>query len=90
MQKYSKLQIVPVVCGALMLSAVILSGCGQKDTPVPPPAAVTPPAAAVNAPAAAVPKGGMNPHQATLQAQSDYWRKHGQGLNETPPSKPKQ
>ena len=97
MQKPSKLQFIPAVCGVLLVSAVVLSGCGQKetDTPAaaPSPAASPAPTATAPAaagPAAAAPKGGMDAHRATLQAQSDYWRKHGQGLNETPAPKPKQ
>lgn len=93
MRKHNKLQLISAVCGMLTLSALVLSGCGQKDTPAPsaaPPAAVAPATPAVSTSAAAAPKGGMDPHRATLQAQSDYWRKHGQGLNETPTPKPKQ
>lgn len=94
MQKHNKLQLIPAVRGTLLISAIVLSGCGPKDTdtpsatPAPVPAASPTPAATGSA--AAAPKGGLDAHRATLQAQSDYWRKHGQGLNETPTPKPKQ
>lgn len=94
MRKQSKYQSLSVACGALLLAAIALTGCGQKETADPaaaaPPAAVAPAPPAAITPAATVPKGGEDAHRATLQAQSDYWRKHGQGLNEAPPAKPKQ
>lgn len=94
MHKQNKIQSMPVVFGVLVLSAVALSGCGQKDTTaVPtasPPTTVVTTTPAVSTPAPAISQGGMDPHRATLQAQSDYWRKHGQGLNEVPHTKPKQ
>lgn len=100
MQKHNKFQSIPAICGALMISVIVLSGCGQKDTdassaapPSPPatsPAPAASPSTAASTSAAAVPKGGADAHRATLQAQSDYWRKHGQGLNETPTPKSKQ
>ena len=88
MQNPRKLRSISAVCGCVIISAAALSGCGQKDADTAPAAAPSP-APAASTPAAAAPKGGMDAHRATLQAQSDYWRKHGQGLNETPPAKPK-
>jgi len=94
MHKKHKFQPMPMIFGALVLSILALSGCGQKDTttvPVAsPPAADVSPTPAVSTPAPALSQGDMDSHKATLQAQSDYWRKHGQGLNEVPHTKPKQ
>ena len=94
MQRPIKLQLIPVVCGALILMVIVLSGCGQKDATAPPatspPALVAPVTPAAATPAAAAPPIGIKSNRTTLQAQSDYWRKHGQGLNETPTVKPKQ
>ena len=93
MQKYDKRHAIPAICGVLAISGIVLSGCGQKDaTPadaLPPPATIQP-APVVGPATSAVPPGGILSHRATLQAQSDYWRKHGQGLNEVPHTKPKQ
>lgn len=94
MQKQNKPQLTPPVLGAIIVITIALSGCGQKDPSAgpaaSPPATVVSPKSAVSVPTPAVSQGGMDPHQAALQAQSDYWRKHGQGLNEVPHTKSKQ
>ena len=88
MLQYARKASVPAMLAVLTLAVSFFSGCGQKDTP----AATTPSPPPVSHAATPAPPGiggGQAGHQQILQAQSDYWRKHGQGLNSTPPEKPK-
>jgi uncharacterized lipoprotein YajG len=75
------------VAAMVTASLLLLTGCSQNKTATSVPA--SPPAAAAQAAPPQPTTSSINHNHSILQAQSEYWRKHGQGTNEKPAHNPK-